>query len=193
MRKAKWAVAVLVVAGLLFNLVIGWNRVAGEIHALRMVRQQTKHNHKEVIAEARAAENAFYEYNDVVVPFAWYEGVSYYQMNQTDQAVPACERAYRLNPWSFQVINNYASALVKNGQFREAIPYYEKALEINPRYEDGKFNLAFTWFQAGDKAMALEWLERVDTIPNPQTEEQRRKNDLIKKQQASFRESIGTQ
>lgn len=193
MRKAKWAVAVLVVAGLLFNLVIGWNRVAGEIHALRMVRQQTKHNHKEVIAEARAAENAFYEYNDVVVPFAWYEGVSYYQMNQTDQAVPAFERAYRLNPWSFQVINNYASALVKNGQFREAIPYYEKALEINPRYEDGKFNLAYTWFQAGDKAMALEWLERVDTIPNPQTEEQRRKNDLIKKQQASFRESIGTQ
>jgi tetratricopeptide (TPR) repeat protein len=182
----------IVAAGLLFNLVSGWYRVKGETHAVRMVREQAKRNYQGVIAEAQAAESRFYEYNDVAVPFAWYEGIAYYQMGRMEQAVTAFERAYRLNPWSFQVINNYASALVKAGRYTEAVPLYEKVMAINPRYEDGKFNLAYTWYQAGNAQKALEWLDRVDTIPNPATEEQRRENAATRKRQDDFRKVIGS-
>ena len=181
----------LLLTGLLFNLVIGYHRVRGEMHALKMQQFQSKHQYQRMIAEAQAAENRFYEYNDVAVPLAWYEGVGYYQLNQPEQAVQAFERAWRLHPWSFQVINNYASALVKAGRFREAVPLYEKAVEINPRYEDGKFNLAYTWYQAGDLAKAMAWIDRMDTIPNPKTADDFRKNAYVRKRQNEFRQAAG--
>ena len=159
--------------------------------ALKLQKSQSNPQYQRMSAEAQAAESRFYEYNDVAVPLAWYEGVGYYQLNQPEQAVQAFERAWRLHPWSFQVINNYASALVKAGRFREAVPLYEKAVEINPRYEDGKFNLAYTWYQAGDLAKAMAWIDRMDTIPNPKTADDFRKNAYVRKRQNEFRQAAG--
>ena len=177
----KWATTFLLLAaaGLMFNVLIGWNRVVGEIHNVRMLDAQTRRDYKTAIREAQAAQNRFYEYNDVALPLAWHEGVAYYQMNQNDQSVAAFERAYQLNPWSFQVINNYASALVKMGRYRDAIPLYEKVVGINPRYEDGKFNLAYVWYQVGDYQKAFEWVSRIDSVQNPQTDAERQGNNRL--------------
>ncbi len=170
--RARALLLLLAVAGLAFNLVIGWYRIRGEIHNVEVLKAMSKQNYAAVAREAQAAENRYYEYTDVAIPLAWYEGVAYYQSNQTDKAVVSFERAYRLNPWNFQVINNYASALVRNKRYRDAIPLFEKALEINPRYEDGKFNLAYTCFEAGDREKALVWLNRMDTIPDQSKREE---------------------
>jgi tetratricopeptide (TPR) repeat protein len=189
-RKFSAIFLALASAGLMFNIAIGWNRIRGEIHNVRMMKALEKGDYRAVEREAKLAQNCFYEYNEVALPLAWYEGLALYQMNQPEKSVAAFERAYRLNPWSFQVVNNYASALVKNGQFREAIPLYEKVLEINPRYDDGKFNLVFTLYKAGDAPKALEWLDRVDTISSPKSDEERQKNVSLKKRQADFRKII---
>ena len=170
--RARALLLLLAVAGLAFNLVIGWYRIRGEIHNVEVLKAMSKQNYAAVAREAQAAENRYYEYTDVAIPLAWYEGVAYYQSNQTDKAVVSFERAYQLNPWNFQVINNYASALVRNKRYRDAIPLFEKALEINPRYEDGKFNLAYTCFEAGDREKALVWLNRMDTIPDQSKREE---------------------
>lgn len=186
----KRLVAPLLAAGLVFNLLIGWNRVSGEIHVRKMAQAQAKRDYPRMIAEAQAARSRFFEYNDVAVPFALYEGIGYYQMNQAARAVEALERAWKLNPWNFQVMNNYASALVKSGRYGEAIPIYEKVLEINPKYEDGKFNLSYTEYMAGNIQKALYWLDAVDTIPKPSTETDQQKNAGIRKRQAEFRAVI---
>lgn len=188
--KFKFVFIGLATAGLLFNLLIGWNRIKGEIHNVRMMKAQVKHDYPGMITEVRSAENRFYKYNDVAVPLAWFEGIAFYQMGQNDKAVSALERAYYLNPWSFQVLNNYASALVKAKRYQEAIPFYEKVVEINPRYEDGKFNLAYTWYEIGDIPKSLEWLDRMDTIPNPKTPDEFRKNASIHKRRSDFRKVI---
>ena len=124
------------------------------------------------------------------MPIEWYEGIAYYQTNRIDEAIAALEKAYALNPWNFQVLNNYASALAKKQRYREAIPFYEQAVNINPRYDDGKFNLAYCNLQLNDTNKALEWIARVDTIPNPPTEEDRRKNKAILEKSAFFRKNI---
>lgn len=180
----------LLIAGLVFNVLIGWSRVRGETHLWKMAAAQSKRDYPRMIAEAQAAGSLFYEYNDVAVPFALYEGIGYYQTNQTERAVGALEKAWKLNPWNFQVMNNYASALVKAGRYAEAIPVYERVLEINPKYEDGKFNLSYTEYMAGNTPKALYWLDAVDTIPNPQTDEARQKNAGLRQRQAEFRAVI---
>lgn len=176
--------------GLYFNLVIGWYRIVGEKHNVALLEAQAANNWKALASESQAAENTFYQYTDVAMPLAWHEGIAWYQLNQMAKSVAAFEKAYRLNPWSFQVINNYASALVKHQQFREAIPLYEQALRINPKFDDGKFNLSFVYFKVGDLPKSLEWLDKVDTIPNPGNDADRKKNAELKLKQADFRKAV---
>lgn len=186
-RLAFFALAGL---GLAFNLLIGWNRMAGEKQNVRMLEAQAKGDWKTLAQASVAAENPFYEYTEVSIPLAWHEGIAWYQLKQMDKAVVAFEKAYKLNPWSFQVMNNYASALVQTNRFRESIPLFEQALKINPRFDDGKLNVSFAYFQLGEYEQARDWIERVDTIPNPANDDDRRKNQQIKTRQADFRKAI---
>lgn len=182
----------IVVIGLLFNILIAWKRIAGEIHNVKMMQAQAQKNYRSAAQEARAAQNTFYVYDDVVLPLQYHEGTALYQINEIGAAVQAFEQAYRLNPWSFPVLNNYASALIQNGNYREAIPLLEKTVDINPRFNEGKLNLTYSWYQLGDYPKALDWLQRVDTIPNPQNELDRQKNQLAKTRKAEFLKLLET-
>jgi len=175
---------------LIFNVLVGWKRVVGEMHTVRMLEAQSRGDHRSTVREAEAAINLFNEYDDTATPLAWYAGVAHFQMGNTAAAVSSFREAYRLNPWSFQVMNNYASALMKLGQFQDAVPLLERAVAVNPKFDDGKFNLAYTWFQLADYPRALDWLNRVDTLPNPQTEQQRQRNRAVLAKQAEFRAAI---
>lgn len=174
-----------------FNLLVGWNRIQGEVHNVRILQAQVKGNYKAMIAETAAAKNRFYEYNDVALPLDWYSGIGYYQSGDIPHAIEDFEQAYRLNPWSFQVINNYASALVGSKRFREAIPLYKKALEINPRFDEGKFNMAFVLFNIGERDKALEWLERIEAAPPGASATERQKSEDLLKRKAEFIRVIG--
>lgn len=166
----------LFILGLVFNLIIGWERMRGELHNVRLLDAQEQGNWSKLASESILAENRFYEYTDAAIPIAWHEGVAWFQLGQFDKARIAFDRAYHLNPWSFQVINNYASALVKLKRYQESLPLFEKALNINPRYDEGKFNLSFVYYQMGDYTRSMEWLTRVDTIARPTNPEDRAKN-----------------
>lgn len=190
LQKTMPLVLALTALGLALNLVIGGYRMVGEIHNVKLLKAQAKNDNQGMIREAEASENAFYEYNDVVLPLQWSKGIGHFQLGQTPEALAAFEKAYQLNPWSFQVLNNYASALVKNNQFTDAIPLFEKTVEINPKYDEGKFNLAYSWYNLGDTTKALQWVQRVDTIPNPKTPDEVKKNAELKRKQAVFVERI---
>jgi tetratricopeptide (TPR) repeat protein len=166
----------LFILGLVFNLIIGWERMRGELHNVRLLDAQEQGNWSKMASESILAENRFYEYTDAAIPIAWHEGVAWFQLGQFDKARIAFDRAYRLNPWSFQVINNYASALVKLNRYQESLPLFEKALSINPRYDEGKFNLSFVYYQMGDYTRSREWLTQVDTIARTANPEDREKN-----------------
>ena len=119
-----------------------------------------------------------------------YDGTAAFKNNKPEEGLAHLERAHKLNPWSFQVINNYASALLSLKKNHEAIPLLEKAVEINPRYDEGKFNLSYAWTQLGDLQKAESWLDKVDTIPNPTTLDERQKNEKTLKNLSVFRAEI---
>ena len=181
----------LLVLGLMFNTMIGWYRVTGEMHNVKMAIAYQKQDYNTVLREAQAAKNMFLEYNDVAIPFEWYEGTAAYKLKRPEQeAIQKYEAALQLNPWSFQVLNNYATALASAKKFEEAIPYFEKATYINPKYDEGKFNLAYSYTQLGNYDKALDWLSKVDTIANPKTKEEVKKNKAILDNKANFTNAI---
>lgn len=189
-RKANLVFIAAIVIGLCYNLVIGWYRVRGEIHNVAMIKAYNKQDYPTVLKEARLAKNAFLEYTDVMLPFEWYEGSSYYKTNNSAAALKSFERALQLNPWNFQVLNNYASALAASGKYQDAIPHFEKAIQINPKYDEGKFNLAYCYMQLNQSQKALDWVNKADTIPNPQTPDELKKNKMVKETKAAYLDNI---
>jgi tetratricopeptide (TPR) repeat protein len=178
---------ILAIAGLGLNLVVGWYRMQGDIHTARLYQAQAKNRWNEVVAEARRAENRWYEYSDVALPLAWHLGVAYYELKQMDRAIVELERAYRLNPWSFQVLNNYGATFAQAGRYRECVPIFEEALRINPRFDECKFNVAHAYYELGEYPKALEWLNRVDTIETPAIFGDKGKNKFVMQKRDEYR------
>lgn len=176
----------LLALGLVLNVWIGWSRVNGEIHTVRAMDAQGRKNFRLLVQEAQKSRNLFNEYNDVAIPLQWHEGIGYYYLDDAAASVRAFEEAYRLNPWSFQVLNNYASALLKQGDITKAIGVLEQAVTINPRFDEGKLSLSYAYMELNEYPKALEWVNRIDTIPNPQTEDARLKNRETLNRQALF-------
>ena len=176
----------LLATGLIFNVLIGWNRVQGEQHMVKTMAAHLASQWPAALRESALASNPFYEMNDVALSASWYAGVAHYSMKNYEKSVAAFAEAYRLNPWSFQVINNYASALVKNGDIPAAIKLYEKTLEINPKYDEGKFNLSYAYFQLGDYARSLEYVNAVDTIVGAKTPDELAKNRAVLERRETF-------
>ncbi|MDH3648101.1 MAG: tetratricopeptide repeat protein, partial [Saprospiraceae bacterium] len=59
--------------------------------------------------------------------------------------------------------NNLATTYVQEKRFDEAIPLYEQALRINPRFEEALFNMAFCLYSIGKPDEALEKVLRIPT------------------------------
>ena len=183
-------------AGLAFCLLIGWQRINGELHNIRMLEAANQRDYRRTIRESQAALNPFYEYDDVTIPLPWFEGSAWFAMEQFEPAALAFERAYHMNPWNYQVLNNYATALVKaakpgdDAPIKKAIGLYEEAVRINPRHDDSKFNLVYALYEVGEYTKALEWVERVDTVANPKTPAELEQNRSLKEKQQEYRKAV---
>lgn len=180
----------IIAVGLLYSTLIGWHRVNGEIHNVKMAIAYQKQDYNKVLKEAQAAKNPYLEYNDVAIPFEWYAGTALFKLNKINESIEQYAKAVSLNPWNFQTLNNYATALASAKKYAEAIPIFEKAIEINPKYDEGKFNLAYSHTELGNYTVAMDWLTKVDTIPNPKTPDEVQKNKFILENLANFKNTI---
>ena len=66
--------------------------------------------------------------------YHWYGDVLVTYMQQPDTALPLLETAYALDPVSPPLIVTVGQTLAGLGRFKEAMEYYQKALEIEPAY-----------------------------------------------------------
>ncbi len=149
-----------IAVGMLCNLIIGYYRIKGDKASFQIL--SNKNNWPRAIGYAQSGASVFYTVDPTVIPLKWYEGLAYSQMQQPQKAVESFREAYAITPFAFQVISNYASSLAANGDCQTAIPLFHKALEINPKFEDGIFNLSFCLVRNKAWDEAIDWLEKVE-------------------------------
>ena len=80
---------------------------------------------------------------------------NYYADKSYHEAMACYEELLRTGE-SPELYYNYANSCYKSGHLGLAILNYEKALKINPFYDDAKFNLALVNQQITDKIDPLE-------------------------------------
>lgn len=143
-KKANWLFPTQLVIGTIAIVLIfpSWKRVEGDQHMYRLTVAQLSHNWPKMLKEAKLAENPFFELDPMAAtPMSWYQGVAYFYQNDFNAALPAFEKAYSINPWHVQVMQNYGSALIKTNQLDAGITMYEKTLSLYPDFDECRKNL----------------------------------------------------
>ena len=147
------------------NIPVGYYRYIGDRDTKDIIIAMASQNTTALREKSQSSYSVWYDLNPLAYPVKWYEGMAYYYEKDYDAAVIPFAKAYAINPYNFNVINNYASTLVQLKRYEEAIPLYEQALSINPKFEDGMFNLSFVYFQLGQYELAEEWVNRTSKNP----------------------------
>jgi len=84
-----------------------------------------------------------------------------------DEALAAYMEARRVAPTQPYIHHNIGLLLFRQGKFSEAIPYYEEALRLDPKYRNARYFLAdcYTRTRQYDKAID-SWSKFLELVPN---------------------------
>jgi O-antigen ligase len=132
-------------------------KVRGEYFNYKIQLARKYENHPEVITFANKALSVFYKTDENGTPVNWYSGVSKFIL-QDSTALIDFENAYKANPYHIHVLNNLATATDHAGNKEKAITLYEKAIAINPNFNDAILNLTIVYlnqnnFEEADKTI----------------------------------------
>jgi len=74
------------------------------------------------------------------------------------QAILQYQKALRIDPSSYLILNNLASVYLKAGSFEESMVYAKRALEIKKNYVPALINLGIAYIQGGQTKEGEEYL-----------------------------------
>ncbi len=85
-------------------------------------------------------------------------GTFYFLKDSAGEALRFFEKAAALNPSSPFALNNYGSALARNGNALRAIEYFLAAIKADSTYSKAYYNLGMAYEDAGEKTKSIEAL-----------------------------------
>jgi len=153
LKLFSWLFVILLV----FSIFLSFVRIRGEYFTIKMFRNERK-NDENVIHYCRKAENPFYRITPNTLPLAWFEGVAYFRKGDVDSAVTCFKRALRSTPFEVRVLNDYGAALFKSEKQNEAKAILLQAFNIDPYFDDAKFNLGAIYYLNGRRDSALFYI-----------------------------------
>ena len=144
---------------LLLTIFIASVRIRGEYYTLKMFSNERRNDDK-VIYYSRKAENVFYRITPNTLPIAWFEGVAHYRKGDVKSSIQCFERALRSTPYEVRVLNDYAASLFNSQKPDQAKTVLLQAIDIDPWFDDARFNLAAIYYFADQRDSALFYIDR---------------------------------
>jgi tetratricopeptide (TPR) repeat protein len=117
-------------------------RYKTETMICKLLTAKSQKNWQEVI---NTIDYGYSKYSTIdpilATPIIFYRAEAHLYLKNFRQSFEDFKRAYQLNPYHIYVISNLATCYYINGFTKEAIEYYEKALEICPSFSVASNNL----------------------------------------------------
>ncbi|PTM03945.1 MAG: hypothetical protein DA405_08900 [Bacteroidetes bacterium] len=149
----------------LLGLTFGLNWWQGERLSLKINQARTEGNWAALLAYADELKgNKFYQIDPVSIPISFYRGLAHLNLQNYSQSKIDFEKAFRLHPNNIHVINNLANINLLQGEVDAAIKFYQKALEVSPKYLDGALNLMSAYYNVGRIQDAYDFLLKYEPI-----------------------------
>ena len=153
----------LIISGIF--LLISFERYRGEKLSRELsVTRETSNWSRMKKLSSTANQWVFYTMDPTSIPLKFYEGLACLNLQDLECAELGFKEAYRLHPNNIHIINNLANVYQFSNKSSEAIKYYEQALEISAKYQDGALNLAAAYFNTNRVIEAYDVLLRYKLI-----------------------------
>lgn len=137
-----------------FTIFVGSKRLNSEVHLAKAMKAHQLMLWPDVINEAEKAYSLFYPVDFSATPIYWYKGIANFYSDNIDSALVNFKRAEQLNPYHVEVLNDLATCYELQNDNKNAIYYYEKAFQLNPRLV--RKNLVAVYFNSGAIEKAFE-------------------------------------
>lgn len=146
---------------LIFIIVVVSLRYHGEAVTRRMYDNKQKNKVVNVIDDGAKAESFAYTLDPTSVPIRWYTGNAHAAQGEFENAHRDFLRAYKLNPYNRNVLNDLGSSYAMLKETETAKKFYREAARISPRFDDPKLNLATLFIQEKQADSASFWLKQL--------------------------------
>ncbi len=157
--------------GFMFFAIYSTNVTAARLNAELQYQQllAAKEKNKWPIAYriAKSMDETYFPIDYNATPIAWYKGAAAFMNSQPKEALSYYEEAIALAPYHVQILNDIGAVYMNTGDNNTANNYFNKALEINPRFPDAKFNQAIAVFNKGNKLGAYNLFREVRALHPP--------------------------
>jgi tetratricopeptide (TPR) repeat protein len=90
-------------------------------------------------------------------------GVAFFTAKQFKEAAEMFKLGTIVYPDNSELWMNYGNALAANSEFKEAIPIFKKAFQINPSQRMALYYIAVTYHNMGDDSKANVYMQRYQT------------------------------
>jgi hypothetical protein len=143
------------------TLVAGWfagSRYRAETHLRHALEARASQDWPRMVAHLDRIDRRFYDLDPSAAPIAWYRGVGRFEMGDRAGAEADFRAAYAVHPNHAHVLNNLATCQALGGESADAIRFYRRAIEVAPRFEEARINLASMLHDQGQDSEAYEVL-----------------------------------
>ena len=166
--KHFYSIGIIIINLCLLSIILwfGYHRLKSEAHLFFALQARRVMDLKTQIIAISEIDPRFYNMSPTGIPVLWHRGIAYYELNQIELAFKDFNEAYSKHPHHIYIINNLASCYEILGKHQEAIKYYNKVLQISPKFEEALINLSAVYYNIKNYQKAYEVIERCSSETN---------------------------
>jgi tetratricopeptide (TPR) repeat protein len=141
---------------------MGIKRFSFEKNLKYAIAYDMEGRYPEVQSHVAAGKNSWINVDQLGQSLEARNGIAYRGQKNYEMALKEMNTAMRLNPNSAMVYNNMGTIYTEMNDFKKAIPYYERALQLTPDFDIVKKNLAYNYYRVGNYGATIKTLSKVD-------------------------------
>lgn len=142
-------------------------RIKEETNFSRILDLKEKGNWQSMYKQCNTIPVNYFPLDYTATPVAWYKATAAYMNGKNAEALELYKVALVQTPYHVQVNNDIGAVYLNNGNYTEAEKYFNKAIDINPKFPDALFNKAVAVFNRGNKYGAYKLFREVGYIHQP--------------------------
>ncbi|HMT28424.1 MAG TPA: DUF6056 family protein [Bacteroidia bacterium] len=140
----------LMFTGSIIASISGYHRFKSDFLLTKTLREDQKNNWNGMQSHLMKIDKKYFPLDATSTPIAWLQGYAAFYSGDQETAFSFFQEAEKVNPYHVKVLNDLGTCYNLKGDAATAKQYYEKALRLQPWFDDAILNLSIVHYNAGN-------------------------------------------
>ena len=141
---------------------INYIKLKSEVNFKKYLSVRQTINNIDAINLLSKSKTTFSQLDKTSTPIDYYIGELYLKKKDVETAIKYFKNALVLNPNNIHILNGLGRCYIFQNNLNLSFYYFKNAIQIAPFFEDGLYNLAYTYSKQSEYNKALKVLKNID-------------------------------